>query len=47
MALARYAKQSLLQWDDVEVREIQAFHDTLADLLREESPVAGGTETDR
>lgn len=44
MALARYAKQSLLQWDDVEVPQIRRWFRQLVELLKNENPVTKGTE---
>jgi hypothetical protein len=36
MWLARYARQSLLQWDDVPVREIREWVEVLRELLEGE-----------
>lgn len=33
MYLARYARQSLLQWDEVEVVEIQEWCETLSEMM--------------
>lgn len=35
--LARYGKQSVLQWADVEGREIRAYVRALAEILKEET----------
>ena len=41
MALARYGRQSLLQWDDVPVSEIRFWYDRLKELFENErSPEA-------
>jgi hypothetical protein len=37
MFLARYGRQSLLQWDDVEVAELDHYTDDLIELLKLES----------
>lgn len=34
--LARYGKQSVLQWDDVSTRTVRQYAEALAELLREE-----------
>lgn len=34
--LARYGKQSMLQWDDVEASKVRAYARALAELLKEE-----------
>lgn len=34
--LARYGKQSMLQWDNVEARKVRAYAEALAELLKEE-----------
>ncbi len=39
MALARYGRQSLLQWDDVEGSEIRKWYRVLKELLDTESAV--------
>lgn len=44
MALARYARQSLLQWDDISVREIRFWYDRLVELFDNETPTEGLTE---
>lgn len=36
MALARYAKQPLLQWGDTPVREIKVWYNTLVELMSHE-----------
>lgn len=46
MALARYAKQSLLQWDDVEVFEIASAYERLSKLFNNEGAVEGVGEDD-
>jgi len=43
-ALARYLRQSLLQWDDVEVTEISAWYERLKILLENEAPTRSVTE---
>ena len=35
--LARYAKQSVLQWDDVSLTEMNRYVEALVELLKEES----------
>jgi len=35
--LARYGRQNMLQWDDVEVAEIRRYADELAEMLTEEN----------
>lgn len=35
--LARYGKQSMTQWDDLDVIEFERCYNTLVDLLNEES----------
>jgi hypothetical protein len=37
MALARYARQDLHKWDDVEVREIRGWYNRLVELMNQES----------
>lgn len=37
MFLARYGKQSVLQWDDVPVDEINRYVTALADMLKHET----------
>lgn len=44
MQLARYGKQSLLQWDDVEISEIRKWHERLAELVKSENPTTSGSE---
>ena len=44
MELARYGKQSLLQWDDVEVPTIRRWHEVLAEVVAKEHPTQGVTE---
>lgn len=34
--LARYGRQSMLQWGDVEGREVRAYVAALAEILKEE-----------
>ena len=46
MALARYGKQSLLQWDDVNVMEIDHAFDRLKKLFANEGAVEGAGEDD-
>lgn len=36
VALARYGRQSLMQWDDVDVAEIRRWYELLVELVREE-----------
>lgn len=36
MFLARFGRQSVLQWDDVESRLVRRYADSLAEFLREE-----------
>jgi hypothetical protein len=43
-ALARYLRQSLLQWDDIDVNEIRAWYERLKLLLENESPTQSVTE---
>lgn len=43
-ALARYLRQSLLQWDDIEVTEINDWYDRMKILLDNESPVKSASE---
>lgn len=35
--LARYGRQSMLQWRDVDGREVRAYAQALADFLKEEN----------
>jgi hypothetical protein len=35
--LARYGRQSVLQWADVDVRELQQYFELLAELVRDEN----------
>lgn len=35
--LARYGRQSMLQWGDVDGREVRAYAKALADFLKEEN----------
>ena len=35
--LARYGRQSMLQWGEVEGREVRRYADALAEFLREEN----------
>jgi hypothetical protein len=35
---ARYGRQSVFEWDDVDVNEFHAYHMTLIELLNEEHP---------
>ena len=35
--LARYGRQSMLQWRDVDGREVRVYAEALADFLREEA----------
>jgi hypothetical protein len=44
MALARYARQSLFQWDDVLVSEIRYWFERLKDLFENEKPTDAVTE---
>lgn len=44
MALARYGRQALDYWDDRDINELRAWHDTLAELMKEESSSSGATE---
>lgn len=37
MFLARYGRQNVLQWDDVEVAEIRRYAEELSNLLTEEN----------
>jgi hypothetical protein len=43
-ALARYLRQSVLQWDDVEVTEISDWYERLKILLENEAPTRSVTE---
>lgn len=36
--MARYGRQSLFQWDDLDVVEFHEWHHTLVELLNEEHP---------
>jgi hypothetical protein len=42
--LARYARQSVLQWDDVPVAEIEAYVREIGDLLKRESELSRMSE---
>lgn len=42
--LARYGRQSVLQWDDVEVSEINRHVEALAELIKEENEAARSSE---
>ena len=44
MYLARYARQSVLQWADVETNEIARFVKVLSDMLGEENLFDKGAE---
>lgn len=44
MYLARYARQSLLQWDEVEVTEISAWVKVLREVISEENAVTTAEE---
>ena len=44
MELARYAKQSLHEWDDVEVMQIRRWIWQLQKILEKESDVTRATE---
>jgi len=35
--LARYGRQSMLQWRDIDGREVRAYAEALADFLKEEN----------
>lgn len=35
--LARYGRQSMLQWDDVDVLDLVALHDEVSKVVREEN----------
>jgi hypothetical protein len=39
--LARYAKQSLTQWDDVEGTDVRRYCEAIAELLKEEHAKPG------
>ena len=40
VALGRYGRQSVLQWDGVELQEFLEYYDELCNLLSEEAPAA-------
>lgn len=42
--LARYGKQSILQWDNVEVAQIQRYANRLVELIKSEHSTARVTE---
>lgn len=42
--LARYGRQSMLQWDDIETVEIERHVLALAELLKEENELSKVTE---
>lgn len=44
IALARYGRQSLFQWDDIEVNEIRSWYVALKGLLDDESALQGTSE---
>lgn len=44
MNLARYGRQSLLQWENVEVLEIDRWHDRLKELIETENAITRGRE---
>lgn len=44
MQLARYGKQSLLQWDDVEISEIRKWHERLVELVKTENAMSGSED---
>lgn len=44
MFLARYGRQNVLQWDDVEVLEIRRYAEALSELLSEENETSRVTE---
>jgi len=44
MALARYGRQSLLQWEDVSVLEIRDHFNSLMELLNAEQGKAGSED---
>ncbi len=39
--LARYARQSLIQWDDVDVEEMQQYYDLLVEIIKGENDAFG------
>jgi hypothetical protein len=43
-ALARYLRQSVLQWDDVECNEITAWFERMKTLLENEAPTRSLSE---
>ena len=44
MQLARYGRQSIFDWDDVEVSELREWWDVLKEILESESPLASTIE---
>lgn len=42
--LARYGRQNMLQWDDVEVNEVRRYALALTDLIREENELSRRAE---
>jgi hypothetical protein len=42
--LARYGRQSMLQWDDVEVTEVRRYARALADLIKRENELSRHAE---
>jgi len=44
MMLARYAGQSLLQWDDIETVEIDRYFEILREIIEQEHPIQTAQE---
>lgn len=42
--LARYGRQSMLQWDEIETSEIERHIEALANLMREENELSKAVE---
>ena len=42
--LARYGRQSILQWGDVDVTEMAEYYELLVEIIRDENTVVGLTE---
>lgn len=44
MALGRYGRQSVLQWDDVELDEFLGLYEDLVEIIRVENAARASTE---
>lgn len=42
--LARYARQSLFEWEDREVSELQTFFEALSEILKQENGLSSANE---